>query len=155
MKHFGLLSAALFLAGSLAGGAHAASMNRASGTNWQSPWLGTWSCNADGEKRTMAFSSMLGGSAMRITETGRMPIEEMVTFDAKRRKFINQHMQAAGGYATMEGMQHGKAIVFSQVYPARGPVLTVTRTSENTFTSAFAATMNGKRISSNETCTKT
>ena len=155
MKRFGLLLVALFLVGSFASGADAASMSRASGTNWQSPWLGTWSCKIGAEKRTMTFSPMFGGSSMRVTETGSMPVEEIVTFDAKRQKFINQHTQASGGYATMEGTQHGKTIVFSQVYPAPGSVLTVTRTSKNTFTSAFAATMHGKSISSNETCTKT
>jgi hypothetical protein len=146
--------AVLMCAGSLIAAAHAASMSSTSQTSQLATWFGSWACTVGDENRTMTFSPLFGGRAMRISETGSMPVEEIVTFDAKRHKWVNQHAQASGAFATFEGTQNGNTIVFSQVYPATGPLLTITRTSKNTFTSAFTATIKGKKISNSETCKK-
>lgn len=155
MRRFKTLFLALICAGSLMSGAHAASASNESVAARVSPWLGTWSCKASDETRTMTFSPLFGGSAMRVSETGSVPVEELVTFDAKHQKWIDQHAQASGGYATLEGTQNGKTIVFSQVYPVSGPVLTVTMPSKDHFTTSFATTMHGKKITESEVCTKT
>lgn len=154
MNRFRTILSALLCAGILVTSAHASSESSASNAARLRPWLGTWICRAGNDARTMTFSPILNGSAMRVTESGRMPIEETVTFDAKRQKWINQHVQASGAYATFEGTQSANAIEFSQVYPTAGPTLTVTTKSKTRFTTAYAATVNGKRQTYTELCTK-
>lgn len=155
MKRFWTLVLVLVCVGSIEGGAHAASMSPDSATARFRPWLGSWECKAGDDSRTMTFTPILNGTAMRVTESGKLPIEEIVRFDSKRNKWINQHAGASGAYATFEGTQGKNKIVFSQVYPAApGPVLTVTMPSNNRFTTSFSAMMSGKRMTETELCTK-
>jgi hypothetical protein len=118
------------------------------------PWLGTWSCKAANNNHTAVFTPVFGGNAMRISESGKVPSEEIVTWDAKHKKWIDQYADASGMYNTMEGTPAGKSINFKVVYPSGGPSLLVTMQSKNTFTTAFSASMNGKTIQERETCTR-
>ena len=118
------------------------------------PWLGTWSCRAAGNNHTATFTPLFGGNAMRISETGKNPSEEIVIWDLKRRLWIDQYADASGTYNTMQGVPSGKRVNFKVVYPAAGPTLLVTMASKNTFTTMFSASMNGKAIQQRETCTR-
>jgi hypothetical protein len=142
---------ALIGAASLMTAANAAAMSPASKIQ---PWLGTWSCQAAGNPHSATFTPIFGGNAMRISETGKEASEEIIVFDTKRNKWIDQYADVTGAYSTMEGTQNGKTITFRQVYPGSGPVLTVTMVSKNKYTTNFAATMNGKKMTEHETCTK-
>lgn len=134
--------------------ANAAAMSHASPASRIQPWLGTWSCQVPGNNHTATFTPIFGGSAMRISETGKGASEEIIVWDAKRNKWIDQYADVSGMYSTMEGTQNGKTITFAQVYPTSGPVLTVTMSSKNTYTTAFTAMMNGKKMTEHEVCTK-
>jgi hypothetical protein len=119
------------------------------------PWLGTWSCKAPGNPHTATFTPVFGGSAMRISETGKNPSEEIITWDAAHHQWIDQYADASGMYNVMNGTPSGKSINFKVVYPQAGPTLTVTMASKNTYTTLFSATMGGKPIQERETCTRT
>lgn len=156
MKRYWTLLFAFVFTGSIGGAANAASMGPDSATARLKPWLGSWECKVGHYSRTMTFTPILNGSAVRIDENGKLPIEEIVRFDSKRNKWINQHAGASGAYATFEGTQTEKNIVFSQVYPAApGPVLTVSLPSNNRFTTSFSTMTSGKRMTDTELCTKT
>lgn len=154
MRRFRTLSLALICAASLMTAAYAASMSSASPASQIQPWLGTWSCQSAGNNHTATFTPIFGGNAMRISETGKGASEEIIVFDTKRHKWIDQYADVSGAYSTMEGTQRGKTITFSQVYPASGPVLTVTMASKNRYTTNFTAMMNGKKMTEHEVCTK-
>lgn len=152
MKHLRTLILSLAGAATLAAAANAAAMKPADRIR---PWLGTWSCKAAGNNHTATFTPVFGGSGMRIAETGKMPSEEIVIFDSKRSKWIDQYTDATGAYNTMEGTPSGNTIRFTQVYPAANTVLTVTMPSKNEFRTTFTGTMNGKTMTQREVCTRT
>jgi opacity protein-like surface antigen len=116
-------------------------------------WLGTWSCSAAGNRYTQTFSPIFGGNGMRISETGKMPSEQLVTWDSKSQKWIDQFADPSGAYSTMQGTPSGATISFKQVYPPSSNGFTVTRNG-NTYKSAFTGMMNGKRVTQRDTCTK-
>jgi hypothetical protein len=119
------------------------------------PWLGTWSCKTVGNNHTATFSPIFGGSGMRISETGKLPSEELVLWDGKRQKWIDQYTDSSGAYSTMEGTQSGNTYRFVTVYPAGGPTLSVVMPNKTTYSTTFMGMMNGKKMVQRETCTKT
>lgn len=156
MKRFQSALLTLVFAASAAGAAHAAMQGGSSSAARLKPWLGTWSCRASGNNHTATFSPIFGGTAMRISETGAIPSEEIVVFDSKHNQWVDQYADASGMYNTMAGPQSGNTIHFAQLYPAgSGTKLTVSMPSKNTYTTLFSATINGKKIASRETCTRT
>lgn len=93
---------------------------------------------------------------MRISDAGKMASEELVTWDSKRDKWIDQSADSTGAYATLEGTPSGNTIRYTQVFPADSSFSgVVTRLSKTTYTCSFTTTVNGKTIISNDTCTKT
>jgi hypothetical protein len=146
----------LICAASLVAPGSAAMMGGSAAAHVQ-PWLGTWSCKAPGNNHTATFSPIFGGSGMRISETGKPSSEELVMWDSKRQKWIDQYTDATGAYSTMVGTQTGNnAYHFTTVYPsAMGPTLMVTMPNKSTYTTTFTGMMNGKKLVQHETCTKT
>lgn len=152
MKHLRTLVLAFGTVAIVAATANAAAMKPADRIK---PWLGTWSCKVPGNNHTATFSPIFGGNGMRITETGKMASEEIVVFDTKAGKWIDQYADVTGAYNTMEGTQTGNTVSFAQVYPASNTKLTVTMPSKNQYKTTFVGSMNGKTMTSHEVCTRT
>ena len=119
------------------------------------PWLGTWSCKTAGNNHTATFSPLFGGKAMRISETGSVPSEELIAFDGKQQRWIDQYRDASGTYMDFVGTPSANKINFAQVYPSGDASILVTMASKNVYTTIFSATMNGKKMVEHETCTRT
>ena len=94
---------AVFTVSSIAA-AHAAGMQGGTPADHIRPWLGTWSCKAAGNNHTATFTPIFGGNGMRISETGKMPSEEIVIWETSRSKWIDQYTDASGTYSTMGKM---------------------------------------------------
>lgn len=152
MKHvpIGLLTLAFVT--SLFAGAQAAGMGGSASSQIR-PWLGTWSCKVPGNPHTATFTSLFGGNAMTIYETGKVPSQETITL--AKGKWIDQYADASGAYMTFVGTPSGKTINFKQNYPRGDAAILVTMASKNTYTTKFSATMNGKKMVERETCTRT
>ena len=131
----------------LSAGAYAATMQGGSASSRMQPWLGTWACRAAGASHTATFTPVFGGRGMRISETNTPASEEIIIFDSKRNRWIDQYADASGAYFTLEGPQRGNTIRFSQVYPAGNAAILVRMTSKNVYTTTYTATLNGKKIS--------
>jgi hypothetical protein len=155
MKYIRTTILAFACIASLTGLGNAAGMMGSSAADRIRPWLGTWSCKSPGNPHTATFTPVFGGTAMRISETGKPPSEEIVTWDSKSHKWIDQYADASGMYNTTEGTQTGNTIRFRQVYPAGSSSIVATMASKNTYTTLFTAMMNGKMIQQRETCTRT
>jgi hypothetical protein len=154
MTYFRTLVLAVLCAASLSAAVHAAGVKGSAPADVIRPWLGTWSCAVGAVKLTVTFQPLFGGNAMRISGNAQDATEEIVVWDAKRGKWIDEYADAAGSYNTMEGRQAGNTIRFVQVYPAGDPAFVMTMPSKNTYTSTYTATMNGKTITERETCTR-
>lgn len=118
------------------------------------PWLGLWSCTAYGKTISLTFSPIFGGNGMRVSGGGENPTEQIIVWDAKRRKWIDEYADASGGFNTMEGSQSANTMRFKQVYPAGDPAFFMTMTSKNRYFGSYTATENGKTITESETCTR-
>lgn len=145
MKHLMMIALALCCTASAAAAASPADQIKL--------WLGTWSCSVPGNPHTATFSPIFGGNGMRISETGKMPSEELVIWDSKSQKWIDQFANAAGMYNTMQGTPRGNTIVFKQVYPPVSSTLMVMKNG-NTYKTTFTGMMNGKTMTERETCTR-
>jgi hypothetical protein len=154
MKHIRTLVLVFACTASLAGVVYGASMSSASPAAQVRPWLGTWSCKAPGNNHTATFTPIFGGNGMRISETGKVPSEEIVVWDAKRHLWIDMYSDASGMYNTMEGTPSGKTIHFREVYPGPGATVLATMASKSTYSTTFTASMNGKMMQQRETCTR-
>jgi hypothetical protein len=157
MKHLQRFMLTLACAASLIAPGSAAMMGSSAAAHVQ-PWLGTWTCKAAGNNHTATFSPIFGGSGMRISETGKPSSEELILWDTKRQKWIDQYTDATGAYSTMEGTQTGNnAYHFVTVYPTAtgGPTLSVMMPNKTTYKTIFTGMMNGKTMVQHETCTKT
>lgn len=144
------------LAAAAAGGAHAKSMamTQAQAAQQMQSSLGTWTCRSSEGKHTATFTSVLGGKGMQILENGNGGSVDLVVFDAKRQKWIDQHADAQS-YGVMEGTPVKGGIQFTMVYPSGIPGGgSVMFPSKNTQVSNFYGVMNGKKITMKETCTK-
>jgi hypothetical protein len=156
MKYIRTLILASICAASLAGAGNAAGMMQGgSSANRIQSWVGAWSCTSKTGNYTATFSSMFSGKGMRLTDTGKMADEHLIVWDAKRGKWIDQSVDASGGYSVMEGTPNGDTIRFTQAYPAGSATTLVTRPSKNMFTVSYTAMMKGKMISGRDTCTRT
>jgi len=147
----------LFIAAMAAGlvlsqaGAQAKSMTGAQAKAQIMELQGTWTCKGDAGTHTATFTPLYGGKAMQIQEADSM---ETITFDVKRQKWIDQHIDGQGMYGTMEGAPVEKGIDFTLVYPqtkATGKIRMVSKTVQ---TSDFTMVQNGKTMHQKETCTK-
>lgn len=115
--------------------------------------MGTWRCTSSEGTHRSTFTPMFGGKGMRISEGAMGGSEDLVTFDAKRGKWIDEHMDATG-YGVMEGVSVTRGINFVQVYPAGQGTLMVRFPSRTRQTTVYNGMMNGKAVSMRESCTR-
>ena len=144
------------LAAATAGGAHAKSMavTQTQASRQIQDALGTWTCKSSEGTHTATFTPLMGGKGMQIVETGNGGSVDLVTFDVKKQKWIDQHVDAQS-YGVMEGTPVKGGIKFTMVYPTGmtggGSVMFP---SKNMQVSNFYGVMNGKSVTMKETCTK-
>lgn len=129
-------------------------MTQADATKQIQESLGTWTCKSSEGKHTATFTSIAGGKGMQISENEMGGSVDIVTFDVKRQKWIDQHVDAQG-YGVMEGTPVKGGIKFNAVYPTgTNAVGSVMFPGKNTQVSDFTATINGKKANMRETCTR-
>jgi hypothetical protein len=139
---------------SAAGAAHAKSMaiTQAEAQKQIQSSLGTWTCKGSEGTHTATFTPLMGGKGMQISESANGGSVDVVTFDVKRQKWIDQHLDAQS-YGTMEGTPVKGGIDFTLVYPREMPGAgTIRFPSKNTQISDFTAMVNGKKVDMRETC---
>lgn len=93
-----------------------------------------------------------GRRALVIDESGNL---DQNVFDARRQKWIDEHIDASGNYSVMEGTPNAHGIDFTAAYPSGfDGKLIVHMPSARKMTMRMTMTMNGKTHTENETCIK-
>lgn len=153
MKHLiSLVMAAGFPALSLPLAAHAAGMTQAQAAKQINAMAGTYVCGSGKTAHTAVFKSLYGGRALVIDESGNL---DQNVFDARRQKWIDEHIDASGNYSVMEGTPNAHGIDFTAAYPSGfDGKLIVHMPSARKMTMRMTMTMNGKTHTENETCVK-
>lgn len=118
-------------------------------------WLGTWNCVSGKSHYTAVFTPILNGTAMRVTDSGPNAGESLARFDTSQNKWFYTSVGMNGSYSTMIGPISGATITFNEVFPQAGAILVVHRTSKSTYSDAFTVMNKGKKMTSNEVCTRT
>ena len=153
MKHFiSLVMAAAFAALSLPLAAHAAGMTEAQAAKQINAMAGTYVCASGKTTHTATFKSLYGGRALVIDDGGNL---DQNVFDARRQKWIDEHIDSAGNYSVMEGTPAAHGIDFTAAYPSGfDGKLVVHIPSTRKMTMRMTMTMNGRTHTDTETCTK-
>lgn len=150
------LALSALLAFGAAGAAHAKSMalTQADAQKQIQDSLGTWTCKSNEGTHTATFTPLMGGKGMQISESENGGSVDIVTFDVKRQKWIDQHLDAQS-YGVMVGSPVKGGIDFTLVYPTgMTGAGTIRFPSKTTQISDFTAVVNGKKVDMRETCTK-
>jgi hypothetical protein len=151
-----ILTLCVLFASSAPGAASAKSMmmTQAQAAKQIQSTLGTWTCKGSEGTHTATFTSILDGKGMRISENAMGGSEDIVVFDAKRQKWIDQHVDPQS-YGVMEGTPVKGGINFALVYPGHmDGAGSVRFPNKNTQISDFTAIVNGKKVTMKETCTR-
>jgi hypothetical protein len=149
-----ILALTILFAGSASLTASAKMMTQTQAMRQIQDALGTWTCKSSEGTHTATFTSVLGGKGMQISENAMGGSEDIVVFDVKRQKWIDQHIDPQS-YGVMEGTPVKGGINFTLVYPGHmDGAGTVRFPNKNTQVSVFNAMVNGKKVTMKETCTK-
>jgi hypothetical protein len=119
-----------------------------------SHWAGTWDCLSGKDKYTETFTPVLNGKAMRVTVTGLYAADGTAVYDGARKAWFYTFVNADGSYASMMGPVSGSNIAFKQIFPAGITTENIRGISNTKYSSTFTTTVNHKKMSAAESCTK-
>jgi hypothetical protein len=121
---------------------------------------GTWSCDfvsgAQHLTYTAHYAYAMGGNWMRLTDTfpGGGGDEALITYDPKAGKWITVVLEPDRTATIFESSDVGRSIAYHSVYPNAGMRETFRHVTDAKYTTNFTGTLEGKPMTTTDTCTK-